>query len=346
MSVGDNCGTCGGKHRKGACPNEPKQAPDVELQAVFSGRRGVVALEDEAKQGPEGLSPPGPAPGTSVAEQEIQPVRPAEPGGIVSIESLISHPDPFIASLASQLRARDSMLEAVRRAAQLAVEQSRKREKELDGREARIRDLSDELRRHEQEIAARERTLEERVSKVDTEVAERMRFVREWEAELEKRELDLAAAREEMDQERRAREVEVAAGDDRTRDLESFGRRPHPTVTTESHEPAAGPASDPGELGLPVSYADTGPGLGVEQPEFVAMTATAKTKEGAAAELLKLRTDLRRERARIGEREDSMVRKERDLEERALKLAEREARLQEAEQKWERRALRKEAREP
>jgi hypothetical protein len=347
MSSGDNCGTCGGKHPKGKCPMEPRApgAPDVELQAVFSGRKGVVALEEEGTEGP-GAAPESSSATQAEAPPEIEPVRAPGAAGVVSIETLIAHPDPFISSLASQLRARDSMLEAVRRAAQLAVEQSRKREKDLDERDVRIRDLEEQLRKREAEISSRERMLEERVSKVDTEVADRMRFVREWEAELEKRELELAAGREELERDRRERILDVAGrGEDRSLDIESFGRSPSPHNAPPPERPEVA-AQEGGDIAMPVGFAETGPGQGAGQPEFVGMTAAAKTKEGAAAELLKLRSDLRRERARVTEREESMLRKERELEEKALKLAEREARLHDAEQKWDRRVLRKEAREP
>jgi hypothetical protein len=199
MSAELRCGRCGGHHATLSCHGRysaPRTAPEVQLDEVYTGRSATVQLSVEE----------------AVETLQAAPSIPVGGGyGNEVATALTSSPDPVVAALAAQLRAKDRIIEMVRQAAQRAVDGFREREARLKEREERVALAADTLRKRRAEVERREKDVEERLGRVDPELRKKEMRLREIDARLKRAEEVVARADALLLRERavEAREAEV-----------------------------------------------------------------------------------------------------------------------------------------
>ncbi|HLF06899.1 MAG TPA: hypothetical protein VI893_07000 [Thermoplasmata archaeon] len=168
----------------------------MQLDEVFTGRSGTVQLSMEE------------------AVETLQSAPSIRPGGEFAgqvASTLTSSPDPVVAALAAQLRAKDRIIEMVRLAAQRAVDGFREREARLKEREERVALAADTLRKRRTEVEKREKDVDVRLGRIDPELRKKEMRLREIDERLKRAEEVLTRADAVLMRERAvaAREAEV-----------------------------------------------------------------------------------------------------------------------------------------
>ncbi|HLF06772.1 MAG TPA: hypothetical protein VI893_06350 [Thermoplasmata archaeon] len=379
------CPKCGSDH--GALPCRSGRGPkDVMLQEVYSGRRSAVELSAETS----GLNGAAPAKatlaggGTTTIPAGTRAAAPAATAAAMRIadlrpEDYLGHSDPFVVALATQVIARNRLVDTMRAAAKTALDYTKERDAHLAAREVRIKEAAETLRRQRETIERREAILEAKMQELEQgrrdltkkrfdfeseqrlaieTLASRMREIDSREREIATREAELArltdklaATRIDLDKMQGDRDQDLHSREERLADLEQGAKvRRLELEARLNRKLLAISGVRRSEEREPVAGDTTGPdghSVGVIAATIDSPVLPSPVGSGAQPdpleEVVQARAKLAEENERLSNWGKEIRRKESQLADAAMELAKREAKLAEMELRLERVSLERES---
>ena len=379
------CPKCGSDH--GTLPCKSAHGPkDVMLQEVYSGRRSAVELSAETSD----INGAAPAKATRAAGGTATipaGTRTAAPAGTaaamkfaeVRAEEYLGHSDPFVVALATQVIARNGLVDTMRAAAKTALDYTKERDAHLAAREVRIKEAAETLRRQRESIERREAILEAKMQELEQgrrdltkkrfdfeseqrlameTLASKMREIDSREREIATREAELgritdklAATRIDLDRMQSERDQDLRSREERLADLEQGAKvRRLELEARLNRKLLAISGVRRSEERVPVAGDTTGPDghtVGVIAATIDSPVIPSPVGSGAhpdpLEEVVQARAKLADENERLSSWGKEIRRKESQLADTATELARREAKLAEMELRMERLSLERES---